>query len=85
MFTVFWESPGGAGSKEPTCQCSKETLLDPWVRKIPWRAQQPTPVFLPGEFHGQRSLAGYGPWSHKEWDMTKETAHTHVLGSMELA
>ena len=36
--------------------------FDPWVRKIPWRReQQPTPVFLPGEFHGQRSLAGYGP------------------------
>ena len=36
--------------------------FDPWIRKIPWRrAQQPTPVFLPGEFHGKRSLAGYGP------------------------
>ena len=34
---------------------------DPWVGKIPWRAQQPTPVFLPGESHGQRSLAGYSP------------------------
>ena len=33
----------------------------PWVRKIPWRREWlPTPVFLPGEFHGQRSLAGYG-------------------------
>ena len=36
--------------------------LDPWVGKIPWRrAGQPTPVFLPGESHGQRSLAGYNP------------------------
>ena len=35
--------------------------FDPWVRKVPWRrAQQPTPVFLPGEPQGQRSLAGYG-------------------------
>ena len=34
-----------------------------WVRKIPWRRKwQPTPVFLPGGFHGQRSLAGYNPW-----------------------
>jgi len=34
--------------------------FDPWVGKIPWRrAWQPTPVFLPGESHGQRSLAGY--------------------------
>ena len=37
--------------------------FDPWIRKIPWRrAQQPTPVFLPGESHEQRNLAGYSPW-----------------------
>ena len=36
--------------------------FDSWVRKIPWRsAWQPTPVFLPGEYHGQRSLASYSP------------------------
>jgi len=36
--------------------------FDPWVRKMPWsRAWQPTPVFLPRESHGQRSLAGYIP------------------------
>ena len=40
------------------------------------RKWQPTPVFLPGKFHGQRSLAGYSPWSHKESDMTKHMAHT---------
>ena len=41
--------------------------FDPWVRKIPWRrAGQPTPIFLPGEFHGQKSLEGYSPWDHKE-------------------
>ena len=40
----------------------KEHRFDPWVGKIPWRrAGQPTPVFLPGESHGQRSLAGYSP------------------------
>ena len=40
--------------------------FNPWVRKIPWRrAQQPTPVFLLGVFYGQRSLAGYSPYSHK--------------------
>ena len=34
--------------------------FDPWVRKIPWRREwQPTPVFLPEESHGQRSLVGY--------------------------
>ena len=40
--------------------------LDPWVRKTPWRrAWQPTPVFLPGESDGQRSLADYSPWNKK--------------------
>ena len=43
--------------------------LDPWVGKIPWkRAWQPTLVFLPGEFHGQRCLAGYSPQNSKELD-----------------
>ena len=42
-------------------------------QKIPWRRKwQPTPVFLPGESHGPRSLVGYGPWGHKEWDTTEE-------------
>ena len=49
--------------------------LDLWVRKIPWRRKwQPTPVFLPGESHGQRSLVGYSPWGHKELYTTE---HTH--------
>ena len=48
--------------------------FNPWVGKIPWRrAWQPTPVFLPGEFHGQRSLAGYSLWGHKESDTTEMT------------
>ena len=54
----------------------QETGFDPWIRKIPWRREwQPTPVFLPREFHGQRSLAGYSPWGHKESDMTEATKH----------
>ena len=45
----------------------------PWVGKIPWRKEwQPTPVFLPGEFRGQRSLVGYNPWDHKESDTTEQ-------------
>ena len=41
--------------------------FDPWVGKIPWKREWlPTPVFLPGEFHGQRSLVGYSPGGHKE-------------------
>ena len=39
--------------------------FDPWIRKIPWRRKwQPTPVFLPGEFHGQRNLVGCSQWGH---------------------
>ena len=46
----------------------------PSLRKIPWRkAWQPTPVFLPEESHGHRSLTGYSPSSHKELDMTEGT------------
>ena len=48
--------------------------FDPWVGKIPWRkTQQPTPVFLPGESHGQRGLAGYSPRGGPESYMTEPT------------
>ena len=51
----------------------KRCRFDPWIRKICWRrAWQPTPVFLPGESHGQRSLAGYSLWGHKELDTTEQ-------------
>ena len=50
--------------------------INPWVGKIPWRTKWlPTPVFVPGEFHGQRSLAGYSPWGRKELDMTDQLSH----------
>ena len=53
--------------------------FDPWVGKILWKREwQPTPVFLPGEFHGQRSLVGYSPWSHKEWDTTEQLTCKHT-------
>ena len=54
--------PGGTSGGELTCQCRRQKGhgFSPWVGKIPWRRQwQLTPVFLPGESHGQRSLAGY--------------------------
>ena len=62
--------------KEPACQCrrSKRQGFNPWVGKIPWRRKwQPTPVLLPGESHGQRSLAGYSPQGLKELDTTEVT------------
>ena len=49
-----------------------------WVGKSPWRREwRPTPVFLPGEFHGHRNLAGYSPWGHRELDTTEPLTLTN--------
>ena len=69
--------PVGASGKESACRCRRcqRHRFDPGVRKIFWRRKgQPTPVFLPGKFHGQRSLVGYSLWGLKELDTT-EWAH----------
>ena len=62
---------------------------DPWVGKIPWRRDwPPTPVFFPGEFHGQRSLVGYGPWGHKELHTTERLMlylESNILCASDLA
>ena len=51
--------------KEPAGQCRRPGF-HPWVGKVPWRRKwQPTPVVSPEKSHGQRSLAGYSPWSHR--------------------
>ena len=63
--------PDGASGEESACQCRrhKRGRFSPWVGKIPWRkAWQPTPVFLLRISHGQRRLASYSPWGHKESD-----------------
>ena len=53
-------------------QC-RRLEFHPWVGKIPWRREwQPTPVFLPGQSHAKRSLAGYSPWGHEELDTTEQ-------------
>ena len=58
-------------------QETQETRFNPWVGKIPWRREWLSiPVFLPGESHGQRNLAGYSPWGHKELDMTEQLSNT---------
>ena len=72
----------GAPSKESSCQSRspKRRCSAPWVGKIPWRrAWQPTPVFLPGESHGQRSLAGYSPWGRKESDTAERLSTVYTL------
>ena len=64
--------PGGAGGKEPACQCQTRKIpeFDPWIMEIPCRrAWQPTAALLPRESHGQRSLAGCCPQGLKDSDM----------------
>ena len=47
-------------------------VQETWVGKFPWRREwHPTPVFLPEEFHEQRSLVGYSPWGLRESDTTE--------------
>ena len=54
------------------CLQCRSPEFNPWVRKIPWRREWiPTPVFLPGECHGHRSLAGYSSWDGKDSDMAE--------------
>ena len=73
--------PCGASGKEPACQwrrCQRPGF-NPWVGKFPCRRKwQPTPAFLPGESHGQRSLVAYSPWSCKESYTTEVTEHRYT-------
>ena len=78
---VIWQEvlrvkglPGGKSGKEPICQCRgcRRRRFDSWAGKIPWRkAWQPTPVFLPRESHGQKSLEDYSLQGRKESDTTE--------------
>ena len=84
--------PGGTVAKESACQCRrcKRCRFSPCIGigKIAWgRKWQPTPVFLPGESHGQRSLAGYCPQGHKQLDKTEvtECVHVHIAPFLRLA
>ena len=62
---------GGSEGRKSASQCRRPGF-SPWVGKMPWRREwQPTPVFLPREFHGQRNLVGYSPLGRKESDMTE--------------
>ena len=77
----FWVSPGALYGKETNCQCRrcKRCGFNPWVRKIPWRrAWQPTPGFLPGEPHRQRSLEGYTKSQKVGHDWSDSTASLGV-------
>ena len=70
VLNIKWGFPGDSDGKESAC--SEGDLVRSLGQEDPWRRKwQPTPVFFPGEFHGQRSLVGYSPWGHKELDMTE--------------
>ena len=80
-YVCLWRGlPRCASDKELTLQCRrlKRHWFNPWARKIPWRRTwQPTPVLLPGQSHGQRSLEGYSPYGGKK--LKQLSVHTHVL------
>ena len=62
------DSLGNSLSRQKICLQCRRPEFYPWVGKISWRKKwQPTPVFLPGESHGQRNLLGYSPWGRKSW------------------
>ena len=62
---------GGTSGKESTCQSGRPAFVfAPWVEDPLEKEMATTPVFLPGESHGQRSLAGYSPWNPKQSDIT---------------
>ena len=71
--------PGGNSGKEPACQCRrhKRHRIDPWVGRIPGEGNgNPTPASLPGEFHRQSSLVGYGHGVAQSWTWLKQLS-TH--------
>ena len=79
MINETWDFPGGSDSKSVCLQCGRPGF-DTWVGKIPWRRiWQPTPVFLLGKSHGQRSLVGYSLWGCKESDMTERLHFNKIL------
>ena len=88
--TNIWASQVALVAKNAPANAgvAKRRRFDPWVRKIPWRrAGQPTPVFLPGESHGQRSLAGYSPQGSHSWTRLKHLsteASTQLISTASL-
>ena len=68
--------PGGSDGKESVCNEGDPGSI-PGPEDPLRRTWQPTPVFLPGNFHGERSLEGYSPWGHKRVRQDLVTKHTH--------
>ena len=71
-WTNYCKTCYGSDGKEFACNAGDLGLI-PGLGRIPWRMEwQPTPVFLPGEFHEQRSLVGYSPWGCRDSHMTEQ-------------
>ena len=79
-FTSPCMLPLWLSGKEAACQ-HRRHRFHPGVGKIPWGWKwKPTPVFLPGKSHREKSLVGYSPWSHKELDTTEPlSTHAHKI------
>ena len=71
--------PQWVSGQESTCQC-RRCKFDPWVRKIPQKRKwQPTPIFLPGKSHGQRSLDGHSHGVEKSWTQFSDQNNNHHI------
>ena len=71
LYIIYQGFLGGSDDKESACKAEDLGSI-PGSGRSPWRREwQSTPIFLPGEFHGQRSLASYSPWGLKESDTTE--------------
>ena len=76
IYPLLWSLASLVARKSRICLQCKRFEFNPWVGKILWRKKwQPTPVFLSGESRGQRCLAGYSLWGHKELGTTEATKH----------
>ena len=76
-YVMLWGFPGGSDDKESACN-ARDLGWEELGRFHGEGKRLPTPVFLPGEFHGQRSLASYSPWGGKESDTTEWLIHIHT-------
>ena len=76
IIDIVWGFPGGSDGKESACNAGETYLQSLVWGELLEREWLPTPVFLPGEFHGERSLVDYSPWGCKESDM-KEVTNKH--------
>ena len=71
IYKVFMGFPGSSDGKESACTAGDPGSMPGLGRFSGEGNGKPTPMFLPGESHGQRSLVGYSPWGRKELDMTE--------------